>query len=348
MSKKCAVNPRLGAVGGQAVMEGVMMNSKQGLAIAVRNTDGDIVVRQKQRHTLREKYKICRVPVIRGIVGFAETLVMSFRTLTESTEMLGVEMEAESKFEKWLDKKFGKSIMAVASLIGTVLGVALALLLFIWLPALLVRGIEKYIVPLGWTKSVIEGLVKIGIFVAYIARVSLMPEIKRVFMYHGAEHKTIFCYENGLDLTVENVRKQKRFHPRCGTSFIFVIMILSILAGSVITWDTMWIRVLLKLVSLPLVVGVGYEYIMYAGKHENTLTRILSAPGLWLQHITTREPDDSMIEVGIASVKASLVKEFPDYDVPTEEKVAAAKKAKAEKEAEAESSGKDGGNSENN
>ena len=147
MSKKCAVNPRLGAVGGQAVMEGVMMNSKQGLAIAVRNTDGDIVVRQKQRHTLREKYKICRVPVIRGIVGFAETLVMSFRTLTESTEMLGVEMEAESKFEKWLDKKFGKSIMAVASLIGTVLGVALALLLFIWLPALLVRGIEKYIVP---------------------------------------------------------------------------------------------------------------------------------------------------------------------------------------------------------
>lgn len=238
--------------------------------------------------------------------------------------------------------------MAVASLIGTVLGVALALLLFIWLPALLVRGIEKYIVPLGWTKSVIEGLVKIGIFVAYIALVSLMPEIKRVFMYHGAEHKTIFCYENGLDLTVENVRKQKRFHPRCGTSFIFVIMILSILAGSVITWDTMWIRVLLKLVSLPLVVGVGYEYIMYAGKHENTLTRILSAPGLWLQHITTREPDDSMIEVGIASVKASLVKEFPDYDVPTEEKVAAAKKAKAEKEAEAESSGKDGGNSENN
>ena len=136
-------------IGGQAVMEGVMMNSKQGLAIAVRNTDGDIVVRQKQRHTLREKYKICRVPVIRGIVGFAETLVMSFRTLTESTEMLGVEMEAESKFEKWLDKKFGKSIMAVASLIGTVLGVALALLLFIWLPALLVRGIEKYIVQIG-------------------------------------------------------------------------------------------------------------------------------------------------------------------------------------------------------
>ena len=169
MSKKCAVNPRLGAVGGQAVMEGVMMNSKQGLAIAVRNTDGDIVVRQKQRHTLREKYKICRVPVIRGIVGFAETLVMSFRTLTESTEMLGVEMEAESKFEKWLDKKFGKSIMAVASLIGTVLGVALALLLFIWLPALLVRGIEKYIVPLGWTKSVIEGLVKIGIYCACVA-----------------------------------------------------------------------------------------------------------------------------------------------------------------------------------
>lgn len=306
MSKKCAVNPRLGAVGGQAVMEGVMMNSKQGLAIAVRNTDGDIVVRQKQRHTLREKYKICRVPVIRGIVGFAETLVMSFRTLTESTEMLGVEMEAESKFEKWLDKKFGKSIMAVASLIGTVLGVALALLLFIWLPALLVRGIEKYIVPLGWTKSVIEGLVKIGIFVAYIALVSLMPEIKRVFMYHGAEHKTIFCYEKGLDLTVENVRRQIRFHPRCGTSFLLIVVILSIFAGSFMTWDSVPLRMLTKLLTIPVVVSLSYELIKFAGRHDNWLTKIISAPGLWLQRFTTQEPDDDMIEVAIAAVTPVL------------------------------------------
>lgn len=306
MSKKCAVNPRLGAVGGQAVMEGVMMNSKQGLAIAVRNTDGDIVVRQKQRHTLREKYKICRVPVIRGIVGFAETLVMSFRTLTESTEMLGVEMEAESKFEKWLDKKFGKSIMAVASLIGTVLGVALALLLFIWLPALLVRGIEKYIVPLGWTKSVIEGLVKIGIFVAYIALVSLMPEIKRVFMYHGAEHKTIFCYENDLPLTVENVRKQKRFHPRCGSSFMILMLLLGIIIGFFIPFSNPFLRTFCKLLCLPIVVSIGYELIKLCGKYDNVLTRIIAAPGLWFQRLTVKEPTDKMMEAAIAAMKAVI------------------------------------------
>lgn len=328
-NNKCK-NPRLGKVGGQAVMEGVMMNSEQGLAIAVRNTDGDIVVRQKERKLLRDKCKFFKLPIIRGIVSFAETLVMSFSTLTESTEMLGLEMEPESKFEKWLDKKLGKSLMAAASLIGTVLGVGLALVLFIWLPALLVGAVEKYLFPLGWAKSLVEGVIKILLFVSYIALVSLMKDIKRVFMYHGAEHKTIFCYEAGLELTVENVRRQKRFHPRCGTSFIFVIMIISILVGSVITWDTMWLRVVLKLATLPLVVGIGYEYIRYAGKHENVITKIFSAPGLWLQRITTREPDDSMIEVGIASVKASLVKEFPDYDVPTEAKVAAAKAAKAQ------------------
>ncbi len=325
MSKCKEKNPRLGTVGGQAVMEGVMMNSEQGLAIAVRNEDGDIVVRQKNRKPLRDRNKFFRIPIIRGIVGFADSMIMSFSTLTESTEMLGIEVESESKFEKWLDKKFGNSIMAAASVLGTVLGVCLALVLFIWLPALAVKGVEKYIVELGWAKSLVEGLLKIAIFVAYIALVSLMKEIRRVFMYHGAEHKTIFCYEKGLELTVENVRVQRRFHPRCGTSFLFVIMIISILVGSVITWDTMWMRILLKLVSLPLVVGIGYEYIRYAGRHENTLTKILSAPGLWMQRITTREPDDSMIEVAIASVKSSLVKEFPDYDVPTEEKVAAAK-----------------------
>ncbi len=327
-NKECS-NPRLGKVGGQAVMEGVMMNSEQGLAIAVRNTDGDIVVRQKKRVFLREKCKLFRAPVIRGIVNFIDTLMMSFSTLTESTEMLGIEVEPESKFEKWLDKKLGKSLMAAASMIGMVLGVGLALVLFIWLPALLVGAIER-VLPLGFAKSLVEGLVKILLFVTYLSLVSLMKDIKRVFMYHGAEHKTIFCYEAGLELNVENVRKQKRFHPRCGTSFIFVIMFLSILIGSVITWNTMWLRVVLKIATLPLVVGIGYEYIRYAGRHENTLTKIISAPGLWIQRITTSEPDDSMIEVAIASVKASLTKEFPDYDVPTEEKLAAAKEAKTE------------------
>ncbi len=326
MSKSDNKSCRLGTVGGQAVMEGVMMNSEQGLAIAVRNTDGDIVVRQKERKPLKDKCKFFKIPIIRGIVGFIDSMKMSFSTLTESTEMLGLEEEfEESKFDKWLNKKFGKSIVNFVSAIGMVLGVVLAAVLFIWLPAFVVGLIEKYAAPLGWAKSLVEGLMKIVIFVLYILLVSLMSDIKRVFMYHGAEHKTIFCYEAGLELTVENVRKQKRFHPRCGTSFIFVIMIISILVGSVITWDTMWLRVVLKLVSLPIIVGVGYEYIRYAGKHENIITKIFSAPGLWMQRITTKEPDDSMMEVAIVSVKSSLVKEFPDFDVPTEEKVAKAK-----------------------
>ncbi|MEG1742582.1 MAG: DUF1385 domain-containing protein [Clostridia bacterium] len=320
MSDKNQQECRLGTVGGQAVMEGVMMQSKEGIAIAVRNVSGEIVVRRKEKKSLRDKYKICRVPIIRGIVNFIEMMIMSFSTLTESADMMGIEMDEPSKFEKWLDKKFGKSIIAFASFIGTILGVGLALVLFMWLPAFLVKLTQQYLFDPHWAKSLLEGIIKIGIFVSYLALVSLIPDIKRVFMYHGSEHKTIFCYEKGEELTVENVKKQIRFHPRCGTSFMFVILIISILIGTVITWDVMWLRILLKILILPLIVGIGYEYIRYAGKHDNALTRILSAPGLWMQRITTKEPDDSMIEVAIASVKSSLRVQFPDYEVPYEKK----------------------------
>ena len=156
------------------------------------------------------------------------------------------------------------------------------------------------------------------IFVLYLFAVSLIPDIKRVFMYHGAEHKSIFCYENGLELTVENVKKQRRFHPRCGTSFLFVIIIVSILVNSLIVWDQIWIRTVMKIVLLPVVVGLGYEYIMYAGRHDNPLTRVLSAPGLWMQRITTKEPDDSQMEVAIVSIKSALPEEFPDFEIPFE------------------------------
>ena len=331
------------SVGGQALMEGIMMKGPLKSAMAVRKPDGSIDL---EVWDTKRPRGAGRIPFIRGIFNFIDTMLQGYKCLMRSAEISGGE-EEPTKFEIWLNKKFGTKASTVFNAVVTVIAAVLCVGLFIALPSFITSLFSVHIKS-RFALSAIEGLIKMAIFLAYIIGVSKLSEIHRTFMYHGAEHKTIFCYENGLDLTVENVRKQKRFHPRCGTSFIFVIMILSILAGSVITWDTMWIRVLLKLVSLPLVVGVGYEYITYAGKHENTLTRILSAPGLWLQHITTREPDDSMIEVGIASVKASLVKEFPDYDVPTEEKVAAAKKAKAEKEAEAESSGNDGGNSENN
>jgi uncharacterized protein YqhQ len=327
MAVKKSVNPRMGCVGGQAVMEGVMMKSRQGIATAVRQADGRIVVRTSKFKSVKDKYKILRLPIIRGIVNFVEMMILSFSTLTASAEMLGLEEEEPGKFEKWLQKHFGKSIVAFASLIGTVLGIFVAVCLFIWLPAFLAKLIGKYLFTLGGWYSLVEGVIKIIIFVSYLLLVSLMPDIKRVFRYHGAEHKSIFCYEAGEELTVENIRTKKRFHPRCGTSFIFVILIISIIIGSLLPSGIVWLRVLLKILVLPLVVGIGFEYIIYVGKHDNTLTHIISAPGLWMQRITTKEPDDSMLEVAIVSIKSSLRDEYPDFVVPYE-------KPEADKKAE--------------
>ncbi len=327
-------NPRLGCVGGQAVMEGVMMKSKTDIAIAVRRmTDGKIVVRSSKPKSLRDKAKFFRLPFIRGIVNFIETLIMSMSTLTSSAEMTGLDDEEPTKFEKWLEKHFGKSLIAFVSLIGTVLGVALALLLFMWLPMKLTGLINDHLFTLNDIGfSLIEGLIKIVIFVSYMYIVSLMKDIKRVFMYHGAEHKSIFCYEAGEELTVENVKKQKRFHPRCGTSFIFVILIISILVGALIPHTSKLLRICLKLLLLPVIVGIGFEFIMYAGKHDNIITKIFSAPGLWMQRITTKEPDDSMMEVAIVSIKSALRNEFPDFEIPRETKEEAAEETEEKKE----------------
>ena len=230
-------NCRLGTVGGQAVMEGVMMKSREGVAIAVRRMDDKrIVVRKKDYKPLKEKCAFFRIPVIRGIVNFVDMMRLSLSTMTASADMLGLEEEGEpSKFEKWLDKHFGKSIMAVASALGVVLGVALALLLFMYLPIKVVGLVEHFAGDIGWWRNLVEGGAKMLIFVLYLLVVSLIPDIRRVFQYHGAEHKSIFCYENGLELTVDNVRKQRRFHPRCGTSFMFVIIAISILVNSLLT-----------------------------------------------------------------------------------------------------------------
>ncbi len=341
MSKKqCPCSERLGKVGGQAVMEGVMMRSQQKTAIAVRRTDnGRIVVRSKDTTSLKNKCKLFKLPVIRGIVGFVESLIMSFGTLTESTEMLGIDTtasESDSKFDKWLTEKLGDKMMSVVTAVGAVLGVVLALVLFVWLPAF-VAGFIPSSAPEGkldFVKCVADGIIKILIFIGYIYLTSLIPDIKRVYQYHGSEHKSIACYEAGDELTVENVRKHTRFHPRCGTSFLFVILIISILVNSLILWligaifplapiNVSWFKALIKLVVLPLVVGISYEYIMYAGKHDNAFTHVFSAPGLWMQRITTREPDDSMIEVAITSIKSALPDVFPDFEIPFEKDVLA-------------------------
>ena len=314
---------RLGKVGGEAVIEGVMMRAGNECCTTVRMEDGSMRLYRTHHVPLRRRYRICNLPILRGVINFIESLVLSYRIMGISAEAFGAEAMEESRTEKWLREKFGRGLMDVAMVIGIVLGLALAFGLFFYLPVLAgtaVAGTEH-----GALKSLIESVIKIGIFVLYIFLVSLMPDIRRVFQYHGAEHKSIFCYEYGEELTVENVKKQRRFHPRCGTSFIFVILILSFFFALLIpaSLPTAW-RVLTKLLILPLVVGVGFEFIMYAGKHENLFTKILSAPGLWMQRITTREPDDEMIQVAITSLKAALQDEFSDLALtPMPEKTGA-------------------------
>lgn len=298
-------------IGGQALIEGVMMRGITHTAMAVRKPDGDIDVSIEEIHTGKGIRIASKIPIVRGVVMFVQSIVTGYRYLAKSAEISGMadeeDSEPESKFEQWLTKVFGEHLMKVLMGISMVLGLALCILLFILVPALIVKGIDL-LIPLGVFKSILEGIIKMAIFIGYLAAVSRMKEMKRVFCYHGAEHKSIFCYENGLPLTVENVRKQKRFHPRCGTSFMILILIISIVVSSVVTWDSMLIRMLLKILMLPLIMGVGYELIKLAGRYDNIVTHIISWPGMCMQHLTTAEPDDSQIEVAIASLVPVLPK----------------------------------------
>ena len=294
------------------------MKGKENYAIAVRREDGSISLTEHTHTSIRSKSKFFRIPIIRGIIGFVESMILNFKTLSQSAEQLGSldEIEPESKFEKWLTDKLGDKLMGVVMTIAAVFGVLLAVGLFMLLPTYATKGIEALFgIDLGWTKTVIEGVLKIIIFIVYILLVSLMKDIRKTFEYHGAEHKSIFCYESGEELTVENVKKHRRFHPRCGTSFIFVVLIVSILINSlpIVPWGNPILRMLVKLLVLPLIVGISFEFIIFAGKHDNIITKILSAPGLWMQRITTREPDDSQIEVAIIALKKALPNDFPDF-----------------------------------
>lgn len=304
-------------IGGQALIEGIVMRGKNVAAMALRLPSGEIEITEKKLNPLRERYKVFGLPIIRGVVNFIESIVFGYKCLMESAEKSGLEdIEPEGKFEKWLDDHLGEHMMKIIGVISAVLGVAISLLLFMYLPAFLVDMFDKYITN-GVLDShklhpLFEGIIKIIVFIIYMYAVSKMNDIHRVFMYHGAEHKTIFCYEHGLPLTIENVRKQIRFHPRCGTSFMFVMMILSIFISTALivvfpglsASRPLW--VLAKLLVLPLVMGIGYEFIRYAGKHDNLFTKICSAPGLWMQRISTCEPSDDMIECGIAAFKYVL------------------------------------------
>ena len=332
-----ALSCRLGKVGGQAVLEGVMMKSGEDTCLAVRGEDGSITTRKTKFVSLRKKYKFFNIPLIRGVVNFVEMMILSMSTLTASAEMLGIDdAEPETKFEKWLTEKLGDKLMTVIMAIASVLAVVLSIGLLVFLPTKaseglsFLTGIENVVF-----RSVIEGILKIAIFVAYIALVGLMPDIKRTFQYHGAEHKSVACYEAGLDLTPENAAKCTRFHPRCGTSFIIVMLTISIVISMFIPGRGSILRSLFKILLLPLSVGIGFEFIMFAGKHDNFIVRALSAPGLWMQRITTKEPDESQLEIAITALKGAIPAEFPETEanLPKEESTEEADTA-SENEAE--------------
>lgn len=341
MSKKqCEINSRLGKVGGQAVLEGVMMKSGNTVAVSVRREDGTISSDVSTFESSRKKHKILNIPIVRGVVNFIEMLSLSMKTLSKSAELSGIDEGAEeTKFEKWLKDKFGKSVLDIVMGIGLFLGILLAIALFFLAPNFLAAQLNKLIPFDPIWQGLFAGIIKILLFILYLYLVSLMKDIRRTFEYHGAEHKSIFCYEKGEELTVENVKKQRRFHPRCGTSFMFVMlfigMLLSVGARILVTYGIGFVienTVLHALfyaginivILLPLVVGTGYEFLMFAGKHDNVIVRILSAPGLWMQRLTTREPDEKQIEVAIRSLKLAMPDVFPPEetesgDAPTEE-----------------------------
>lgn len=306
------------SIGGQALIEGIMMQNPKGVAaVSVRCPDGTIDTEEIKVKHIKDKFKFLGWPMIRGIVNYIESMIFGYKCLMMSAEKSGLEdleesEENMSKLDKWLNEHINKKVMGVLTAVASVIGVGLAFVLFFYLPTIAVDFINKLAgEALDNFRALFEGIIRMAIFVLYIALVSLMKDIKRTFMYHGAEHKTIFCYEKGLDLTVENVRKQSRFHPRCGTSFIFVIIIISVIISSALSIFTdlrdntvLWMAA--KIMILPIVTGLSYEFIRYAGKHDNLFVKILAAPGLWMQRLTTKEPDDDMIEVALEAFKAVI------------------------------------------
>ncbi len=292
------------SVGGQALMEGIMMRGPEKICVAVRKPDGEIDL---SYDTVRH-HVWARIPFVRGVLAMVENMVLGYRYLMHSADISMTEEEQEtekSRFDAWLEAHAGEKLQSAVMALAALAGGALAILLFLVLPTLL-TGLLARVLPLDGFRALLEGIFKMIIFLSYMYLCSRMKEIHRVFQYHGAEHKTIACYEAGLPLTVENIRPCRRFHPRCGTSFIFLVILISILISSVLPWPSTALRVVYKLLLLPVVMGISYELIKLAGRYNNLFTRIVSAPGLWLQRLTTFEPDDSMIEVAIAAVTPVL------------------------------------------
>ena len=291
------------SIGGQALIEGILMRGPKKQAIVVRTNEG-FTTKVEDLKLLKDKYPIVGWPFVRGVVNFISSMANGVRALMFSAEcMPEEEQEEETKFEKWVEKRVGKK-KAESALVtfSMIIGIALSVGLFILLPTFL-AGAFFGLIQSAILKNLLEGLLRVVIFIAYLWLATRLNDMKRVWAYHGAEHKAIFCYEKGLELTVENVRAQPKHHPRCGTSFMFIVMIISILVFSFMSWSNVWMRIAFRLLLLPVVVSLSYELIKLAGRFDNIVTRLVSAPGKALQRLTTREPDDSMIEVAIESLK---------------------------------------------
>lgn len=300
------------SVGGQALMEGIMMKGPTKQAIVCRTPDG-FVTKVEEITPLKDKYPILGLPIIRGCAAFISSMITGVKAMTFSAECLPEEEQEEpGRFEQWVNRRFNDK-QAEKLLIGcsVFLGIVLAVGLFFLLPTIL-TGLFNRVTDSRLLKNLLEGMIRIAIFICYLGLATRLKEIARVWQYHGAEHKTIFCYEKELELTVENCRGQSRLHPRCGTSFLFLVMIISILVFSLVSWNSVWMRLLLRLILLPLVLGISYELIKYAGRHDNWLTRIISAPGKALQRLTTAEPDDAMLETAIEALKLVIPEEKED------------------------------------
>ena len=302
-------------IGGQALIEGIMMLGPDKRATVVRKPDGELEVRLQPRKAIKDKYPILGWPLIRGVVNFGSSIINGVRELFWSAEFYPEDEQPQepSKFDQWLEKKLGsEKATSVVMAFAAVIAMAFSVGLFFLLPTF-IAGLFGRLHNSALLHNVIEGVIRIVIFMLYLILISRMKDMRRVFSYHGAEHKSIFCYEEGLPLTVENVRKQPRHHPRCGTSFLFVVIVVSILCSSVVftyvEWSNMWVRFGLHLLLLPLVVGISYEFNRLVGRYDNGLTRLLTKPGLWMQNFTTFEPDDSMIEVGIEALRLVIPEE---------------------------------------
>lgn len=307
-------------IGGQAVIEGIMMKNKEEYATAVRKPGGEIQVAKDRYVSLTEKVKLFSLPFIRGIFSFADSMILGMKTLTWSASFFEDDEDSQpGKFELWLDKVFGEKVETALMSLVMVFSVLMAVVIFMVFP-LLIAGVFRKFIPSPTVMAILEGLIRISIFIAYIKLISRMEDIRRTFMYHGAEHKCINCIEHGLELTVENVRQSSKQHKRCGTSFLLIVMVISILFFMVIRVDTIWLRIVSRIVLIPVIAGVSYEFLRLAGRSDNRLVDLLSRPGMWMQNLTTKEPDDSMIQVAIQAVeavfdwKAYLNENFPGWE----------------------------------